>query len=229
MESLTSEVFGKTVLIDPIGTYELLLALGTSAVLTLVIAKLYMFTHGGYSYSKSFLQTFVLVGVTVALIMVIIGSDIARAFALVGAMSIVRFRTPVKDSRDLVFVFAAIAIGMAAGTQFYVFAAIFTAVVVILMLGFHFAKFGELPHKGYVIKVRLKSGDKEQVAEVCRSLCKRFAVVSISRPDSGDLEDVIYEVELKRGIGYKDLLERLSSAISPLSINILVGEGNVTV
>jgi hypothetical protein len=69
------------------------------------------------------LQTIVLVGVTVALIMVIIGSDIARAFALVGAMSIVRFRTPLKDSRDLVFVFAAIAVGMACGVQFHVFAA----------------------------------------------------------------------------------------------------------
>jgi len=229
MDSLTPDLFGKTVLVSQMGSYELLLALGTSAVLTLIIAKLYMFTHGGYSYSKSFLQTIVLVGVTVALIMVIIGSDIARAFALVGAMSIVRFRTPVKDSRDLVFVFAAIAVGMAAGTQFYVFAAIFTAVVVILMLGFHFAKFGEMPHKGYVIKVRLKSGDKEQVAELCRSLCKRFAIVSISRPDSGDLEDVIYEIELKRGIAYKELLDRLSKAISPLSINILVGEGNVTV
>ena len=229
MDSLTSEVFGKTVSVSSIGNYELLLALGISAVLTLIIAKLYMFTHGGYSYSKSFLQTIVLVGVTVALIMVIIGSDIARAFALVGAMSIVRFRTPVKDSRDLVFVFAAIAVGMAAGTQFFVFAAIFTAVVVVLMLGFHFANFGEVPHKGYVLKVRLKSGDKEQVAELCRKLCKRFAIVSISRPDNDDLEDVIYEIELKRGTSYKDLLDRLSNAISPLSINILVGEGNVTV
>lgn len=229
MDSLTAEVFGKTVLVSQIGNYELLLALGTSAVLALVIAKLYMFTHGGYSYSKSFLQTIVLVSVTIALIMVIIGSDIARAFALVGAMSIVRFRTPVKDSRDLVFVFAAVAVGMAAGTQFYVFAAIFTATVVVLMLGFHFAKFGEQPHKGYVIKVRLKSIDKEQVAKLCRTLCKRFAIVSISRPDNGGLEEVIYEVELKRGIAYKELLDRLSSAISPLSINLLVGEGNVTV
>jgi len=229
MDSLTSEVFGKTVLVSPVGSYELLLALATSAVLTLIIAKLYMFTHGGYSYSKSFLQTIVLVGVTVSLIMVIIGSDIARAFALVGAMSIVRFRTPVKDSRDLVFVFAAIAVGMAAGTQFYVFAAIFTAVVVVLILGFHFLKFGEMPHKGYVLKMRLKSGDKEQVAETCRSLCKRFSIVSISRPDTGDLEDVIYEVELKRSVSYKDLMDRLSAGISPLSINILVGEGNVTV
>ena len=80
-----------------------------------------------------------------------------------------------------------------------------------------------------MIKVRLKSSDKEQVAALCRTLCKRFAIVSINRPENGGLEDVIYEVELKRGVVYKELLDRLSNAISPLSINILVGEGNVTV
>ena len=186
-----------------------------------------MVTHGGYSYSKSFLQTIVLVGVTVALIMIIIGSDIARAFALVGAMSIVRFRTPVKDARDLVFVFAAIAIGMACGTQFHVFAAIFTAFVAGLVLLFHYWGFGDLPNKGYVVKMRIKGADKDRVAELCGQLCKRFSIVSVTRSHSGDLEDVIYEVELKRGIAYNDLLERLTKAIHPESVNVLVGEGNV--
>ena len=229
MDSLTQDLFGKTVLVSPVTAYELFLALASSAVFALVIAKLYMVTHGGYSYSKAFLQTIVLVGVTVALIMVIIGSDIARAFALVGAMSIVRFRTPVKDSRDLVFVFAAIAIGMACGTQFYVFAGIFTAFVAVLVLGFHFWNFGELPMKGYVLKVRIHAGDKERVAELYRELCRRYSIVSINRQNGDDVEDVIYEIELKRGIAYKDLIERLTKAVEPMSVNVLVGEGNVNV
>ena len=73
-------------------------------VLTVVLAKVYMYTHRGYSYSKSFVQSTVLIGVTITLIMVVIGSNIARAFALVGALSIIRFRNPVKDSRDIVFI-----------------------------------------------------------------------------------------------------------------------------
>ena len=54
--------------------------------------------------------------------MVIIGSEIARAFALVGAMSIIRFRNPVKDPRDVAFLFVTIAIGMACGVGFYMYA-----------------------------------------------------------------------------------------------------------
>jgi hypothetical protein len=220
-------VFGDIVAVSAVTSYELVIALASSTILTVLLAKLYMVTHGGYSYSKSFLQTIVLVGVTVALIMIIIGSDIARAFALVGAMSIVRFRTPVKDARDLVFVFAAIAIGMACGTQFHVFAAIFTAFVAGLVLVFYYWGFGDLPNKGYVVKMRINGSDKDRVAELCGQLCKRFSVVSITRSNGDDVEDVIYEVELKRGVAYKDLLERLTKAIQPESVNVLVGEGNV--
>ena len=227
MNELGEQVFGDIVAVSAVTSYELIIALGSSTVLTLLIAKLYMVTHGGYSYSKSFLQTIVLVGVTVALIMIIIGSDIARAFALVGAMSIVRFRTPVKDARDLAFVFAAIAIGMACGTQFHVFAAIFTAFVAGLVLVFYYWGFGDLPNKGYVVKMRINGSDKDRVAELCGQLCKRFSVVSITRSNGDDVEDVIYEVELKRGVAYKDLLERLTKAIQPESVNVLVGEGNV--
>lgn len=227
MNELGEQVFGDIVAVSAVSSYELVIALGSSTVLTLLLAKLYMVTHGGYSYSKSFLQTIVLVGVTVALIMIIIGSDIARAFALVGAMSIVRFRTPVKDARDLVFVFAAIAIGMACGVQFHVFAAIFTAFVAGLLLVFYYWGFGDLPNKGYVVKMRINGADKDRVAELCGQLCKRFSVVSITRSQGEDLEDVIYEVELKRGVAYKDLLERLTKAIHPESVNVLVGEGNV--
>ena len=86
MEELTQEVFGDIIVVSPLTNTELIVALVSSTTLNLGIAKLYTVTHGGYSYSKTFLQTIVLVGVTVALIMIIIGSDIARAFALVGAM-----------------------------------------------------------------------------------------------------------------------------------------------
>ncbi len=229
MGELTQDIFGEIIIVSSVTSYELIIALVASALLNLVVAKIYTVTHGGYSYSKSFVQTIVVVGITVTLIMVIIGSDIARAFALVGAMSIVRFRTPVKDSRDLVFVFAAIAIGMACGTQFHVFALIFTVLLAAVLLGFYYSNFGELPNNGYVVKLRIKPSDKDRVSELCRQMCQRHSVVSISRANGDDIEDVIYELEMKRGVSHTDLLERLSTAVKPMAVNILVGEGNISV
>ncbi len=227
MDTLSQEVFGNVDLVAQVTVYDLALALASSAILNFVIATLYTYTHGGYSYSKSFTQTLVLVGITVTLIMVIIGSDIARAFALVGAMSIVRFRTPVKDPRDLVFVFAGIAVGMACGVQFHVFAAIFTAVLGILVLGFHFLNFGEISSEGYVLRIRVKNDSREKITEVCEALCKRVGVVSVSRVGKEDVEEVIYEIELKRGVTYSQLVQKLHDTHAPLSINVLVGEGHV--
>lgn len=229
MDALGQNLLNQTLVISAVTPYDLMVALATSAGLSLLLALVYRFTHQGLSYSRSFLETLVLVAVTVALIMVIIGSDIARAFALVGAMSIVRFRTPVKDSRDLVFVFAAIAVGMACGTQFLVFAAIFTAFVCVLLIGFHFWRVGDLPSQGYVLKLRIEAHDKDRVAELYKELCRRYSIVSVNRINGGDTEDVVYEVELKRGISYKHLVDQLTARIKPTSVNVLVGEGNVNV
>ena len=82
---------------DTFGFWEVLLALLLSFALLLVLAYFYRQSHRGLSYSVSFVHAMILLGVTVAVIMLIIGSNIARAFTLVGALSIIRFRNPIKD------------------------------------------------------------------------------------------------------------------------------------
>lgn len=230
MEELPQDLLTTLEITPSVTITDLVFALLTSAVLNFALAWVYIRTHGGYSYSKSYVQSIVLVGLIVSLIMIVIGSEIARAFALVGAMSIVRFRTPVKDSRDLIFIFAAIAIGMAAGTGFHLYAAIFTVFLGALMLAFHAFKFGDLDHRSYVLKLRIAPPDKDAVAALCREYCRHYAVVSISRiSDDAGLEEVVYEVELKPRVEYGDFIERLREKVNPQAINLLVGEGSVNV
>lgn len=230
MEDLSPDLLATLEITSSVSVIDLALALITSAVLNFGLAWLYIRTHGGYSYSKSFVQSIVLVGLIVSLIMIVIGSEIARAFALVGAMSIVRFRTPLKDSRDLIFIFAAIAIGMAAGTGFHLYAAIFTGFLGAILLAFHVFKFGDLEHRSYVLKLRLAPSAKDTIAALCREHCRHFAVVSISRSSDDDtVEDVVYEIDLKARVSYGDFIEKVREKANPLSINLLVGEGSVNV
>lgn len=229
MDQLIKESIDTAHVINPISSAELVLALVTSAILNLFIAKTYIATHSGYSYSKSYVHALVFVGITVALIMVIIGSNIARAFALVGAMSIVRFRNPVKDSRDLVFVFMAIAIGMACGTRFYLFGAVFAIFSVALLLAMHHWGFGELQSKGYVLKVRAKAEDRGALTAICEDLCHQFSIISIDRSSDADgFEDVIYEIELRRSTSYDDFVNKLTETVRSASISLLVGESDVS-
>jgi len=108
---------------------DVLLVMMLSFLLTAFIGWIYKITHRGTSYSQSFVFTLVLNGMVVALVMLIIGSNIARAFSLVGALSIIRFRNAVKETRDVGFIFFSMAIGMAVGTRFYLLSLIGTFLI----------------------------------------------------------------------------------------------------
>ena len=83
-----------------------------SFLLSLVVAWTYKVTYKGVAYTQSFVHTLILMGMVVAIIMLVIGSNIARAFTLVGALSIVRFRNAIKDTRDVGFIFYTMGMGM---------------------------------------------------------------------------------------------------------------------
>ncbi|MEX0827847.1 MAG: DUF4956 domain-containing protein, partial [Haliea sp.] len=90
-----------------------------SLVLGFALAFVYRYSHKGLSYSQSFTHTIIFVTLIVAIVMMVIGGSLTRAFALVGAMSIIRFRTVLKDTKDIAYVFGGLALGMAAGTSNY--------------------------------------------------------------------------------------------------------------
>ena len=77
-----------------------------SFLLSMALSWVYTITYQGLSYSRGFVQTIALGGVVSALVMLAIGNDIARGLGLVGALTVVRFRTTLKDTRDLMFIFA---------------------------------------------------------------------------------------------------------------------------
>jgi uncharacterized membrane protein YhiD involved in acid resistance len=116
---------------------DVALALLLSFALSTFIGWIYKITHRGTSYTQSFVFTLVINGMVVALVMMIVGSNIARAFSLVGALSIIRFRNALKETRDVGFIFFTMAIGMAVGTKFYllaVAAAVVIGLVIVLMI-----------------------------------------------------------------------------------------------
>ena len=214
----------------PVDAGSLLISLILVLVLNLILAKIYIHTHSGYSYSKSFVHTIVFVGITIDLIMTIIGSNIARAFALVGAMSIVRFRNPIKDSRDLIFLFMSMAVGMATGTQFYLLAIVFTIFVGAVLLLFHYNDFGEAARQTFVLRVKIPENVMPEVERVCEELCETTSIIAIDKSgDDKGTQDVILEVELAKGQPHNVLLDSLMGLSDDISVNVLVGESSVSV
>lgn len=104
---------------------DILLRLSLAAAFGMAAGLAYFLTQRkSRAESASFVATMVLLAVLLGMVSMVIGSNIARAFALVGALSIVRFRTVVEDTRDTAFVIFAVVVGMAAGSGAYLVAMI---------------------------------------------------------------------------------------------------------
>lgn len=141
--------------------YDVLVNFILPCLLVSLIAVVYKQTHRGVTYNQSFVHTMFLMAVTTSIIMMIIGSNIARAFSLVGALSIIRFRTAIKDSRDIGYIFVSIAIGMACGTGMYMVSIMFSVMATVLLFILHYSKTGEKVFSDKLLKLKISESKSE--------------------------------------------------------------------
>jgi uncharacterized membrane protein YhiD involved in acid resistance len=201
---------------------DIMLAMTVSALLTFVMASVYRFTHRGTSYSQSFLLTMFLMAVATAVVMMIIGSNIARAFSLVGALSIIRFRTPVKDPRDLAYLFTAVISGMGCGTGFYLASISMTAFVSSLALALYAFNYGIKGKLESILRVTYKvgSGTLEKIeSQIKESFAEHKLINRIL--DFGDgIETNVYVVKPSRSTDAADIEETLKKVDGIEAISI---------
>jgi len=213
------------------GLVEVFVVLALSFALCLMLAYFYRQSHRGLSYSVSFVHAMVLLGVTVAVIMLIIGSNVARAFTLVGALSIIRFRNPVKDSRDVAFVFMAMAIGMAIGTGFYVTGVIFTLFACFMSYSLTRFGIGTSTRREQLLKVQIPATVDYATAfnEVFYRSLREHAVLSVETLRDGAVVEVVFSIELKPGVSDVGFLGEVRAIAGGGRVTLLSGQGNVDV
>ncbi|MCB9738966.1 MAG: DUF4956 domain-containing protein [Deltaproteobacteria bacterium] len=190
---------------------DLFLSMTVASLLAFVLSSVYRHTHRGTSYSQSFLVTMFMMAVATSVVMLIIGSNIARAFSLVGALSVIRFRTAVKDARDTGYLFAAMVAGMGCGTQFYLAAISMVGFLSALLVGLYHADFGLKKKMESIVRVTF---DKEGGAEgrVEAALAEIFADVRLVNRvlDIAEGADTnVYVVRPKGGVAPSGIEEKL--------------------
>ena len=216
---------------DLTGTFtvsDVVLSIVLSFVLTAIVGWTYMRTHKGASYTQSYVQTLVLMGMVVSIIMLVVGSNIARAFSLVGALSIIRFRNAIKETRDVGFVFFAMAIGMATGTRFYTLAII--ATVVISAVIFLMTRFDWYARSTVSQILKVQVANDMPFEEVFDPVLVRFTdaaeLVSVDSVRGGLLTEVVYAVTLKRNVGRQQLLDEMKRINQNQKVTLLTGYGS---
>jgi len=206
---------------------EMLVNLLLALVIGFVLSGVYRKTHKGLSYSQSFSQTIVYVTLIVAIVMMVIGGSLARAFALVGALSIIRFRTVLKDTKDMAYVFGSLALGMAAGTSNYFLSGIGTVSIIGLAYMLHLTNFGAVYKSEFILRFRfLQNGDSSAYLELINETCKRSNLLHME--PSGDNKSVglTYDIALNdEDVSAKELINRMGE-LDDVSEVVLIASKN---
>lgn len=171
-----------------------------SFVLGQLVAWFYTWTHRGMTWSRNMIHSIVMLSMIVTMVMMVVGDSIARAFGLVGALAIIRFRTVVRDARDTTYIFLALANGIAIGAGFPAAALSGVLVIGLISLVLHHSGFGARYVENGVLRVRTSVPlDRltEMLEEWCTSvnLLKQKAVKADDPAAAGEVE-YSFEVQL---------------------------------
>ena len=194
--------------------WNVLLSLGGSLVLCLLIAQVYKACHRGLSYSQSFQFSLVLLGMLGCAVMMIAGVSILNAVGIFGVFSFVRFRTAIKDPKDMAYILFVLAVGLAMGTQMYVLGVLTTAIVSAVIIGMTMANFGMTnKHESILRFTYSKNGDG---GEDCRpayeeTIARQTSSAHLlSAQSTGDHMELMYGVRPRSASTSTSVVEALS-------------------
>jgi hypothetical protein len=208
---------------------DVVLAIILSFLLSLIIAWVYKITYIGVSYTQSYVHTLIMMSMIVSIIMLVIGSNIARAFTLVGALSIVRFRNAIKDTRDLGYIFFAMAIGMACGTRFYLLAIVATLIIGFILWGMTALNLFAKDVREQILKIRLPGDVRyESLFEpLFARYLNRFNLIAVELVQAGTLIELVYGIELKRRANPQDFMNDLRRLNDNNKVSLITGHHEV--
>jgi uncharacterized membrane protein YhiD involved in acid resistance len=179
--------------------YEILVNLLLAFLLGMLISFIYKKTHKGLSYSQSFMLTLVFVTIIVSAVLMTIGNNLARAFALVGALSIIRFRTVVKDTKDTAYVFLALSAGMAAGTSSYFLAIVTTVFVSIVAVILHLVNYGSFYKSEFILRFRAPAGEeRKEYSDCLNKYAKTVNLLHIEPSGDDKTVKLTFDITMKK-------------------------------
>lgn len=173
-------------------TEDIVVRIAVAAALGCAIYLSYWVTHSGSIYSRKFNVTLLILTVLTATVMTVIGNNVALSLGMVGALSIIRFRTSIKDSRDTAYIFWTIIVGICCGVGDYVVAGVGSAIVFLLLL-----IFGRVRSENRILLVIRAQRDREET--IRRLLFGYFTsppVIKAQNTTEATVE-FIYEVSAK--------------------------------
>ena len=189
---------------------KFIISMFLAILIGLIIAIIYRYTHRGMNYESSFLSTIVIIAPIITLIMFFIQGDVVLSLGLVGSLSIIRFRTPIKDTRDMIFLFWAIATGLGCGTLNWTICIIASIILGVLILAFYLVKYGKQLHSEYILIIAGSGSFDENEMHFLKDN-KNINVEKRSSDIEKDKWEIVYELRF-----FKENMQDISQFVTYL-------------
>lgn len=171
---------------------DILLNFLMAGILAVIIYLSYAISHAGPVYSAKFNVSLVMLTLVTTLVMNVIGNNISLSLGMVGALSIVRFRTAIKDPRDTAYIFWCIAIGICCGVSEYLIAAIGSVVIFAFLIVFGLVKSNER----YLLIIHSVRGNDEEIRRIVDHAFMNKAILRVSNT-TAQTSEYIYELSAR--------------------------------
>ena len=229
MNELLNE-FGKMLSTPSTVTWQqVFVTLVLGLVLGILIGVIYKLTYRGEFYSENFCHTLVIVCTVISMIILVIGTNVARAFSLAGALSIVRFRTSIRDPKDVAYIFMAMATGLAVGADYYLPAIIFIAVMGAALFFLNVIKLGSKNNPTKRLKITIPDNIEFEglFDDIMKKYCNYYTMKGLKTTNLGTLFEVIYVVDLKDNINQKEFFDEIRAINGNLTIALMYQEQGI--
>lgn len=182
----------------------------------------YMKTCNKSGYSQNFSLTLILIPTVIAVIILLIGSNIARAFSLAGAFSIIKFRSAPGDPKDIAYVLFTMAAGLACGAGSYAYAVLFTVFLCMLMFVLSLLNFGAKKTSQKTLKITVPEDLHYEGAfdEVLKEFTTGYELRKVKTTDLGSLYELVYTVTMDNEASQKSFLDALRCRNGNLNISL---------
>ena len=200
-----------------------LTVMGSALGLAVAIMLVYLFTHRRTGSRPSMIFTIMLLGPIVSIIVICIGSNIARAISIGGGLALIRFRNTVEDPRDIIFYYLSIAAGIACGVGFIGFGALAVGLILVAILILSLIGTERLSGTGKRLRILIpESLDYDGIFEpILKEYCRYAHLNRIRTQDYGTLLELDYRIVMKDKRAEKEFIDQLRMRNGNLNISLV--------
>lgn len=206
------------------GTLIIILA---ALVIGVFISLIYMLTNKD-KYSSSFVITLIMLPAIIATIILLIGSNVARAFSLAGAFSLIRFRSTPGDAKDISYAFFSLGVGLACGMGYIAYAILFALILCTVMVVLHFTNFGKKNQMPLELRIKVPEDLNYEGSfdETLKKYTTNYKLARVRTSEFGSLFELFYHINPKENYNTKEFIDELRTFNGNLNITLSLQSQN---